>query len=435
MADWKAQINFNYSPSYHAYAYGLMYAQPGAEQTHVNLATWTEPGADLCDNFTPTQGYYTPAAAPAPGGSPEEQSPPQQSPEPHAYHNSGLGQYQNTGLGYLDHTEGGRLHVTGQPGENEGRRAGSDSASDSEPQTSPDSWSSGSSGEGLLPQADPATWAQKTDLDDQTSSNSPDSTEDISSVKEPQAYGLLSNEGGNNTATAENATAIAPMNQGTKGKVRAAFSETQMNILTQRFNVQRYLTPAEMKNMAEITGLTYKQVKTWFQNRRMKLRRHQKDNSWASERYTLNKGGAGAAFTNLPSHMQPYQGHVRPAPKEHYNPHVIEAALKKPTPQDLALYLAAVGGANGSAGYPAWPPNATQSTVHSRPQVPGWPLPPGSAPQFAYNAIFNAQSLSNAPDAGSRRANKSTECLTTLSLYKALLSKDTRAGGCCIHFF
>lgn len=46
----------------------------------------------------------------------------------------------------------------------------------------------------------------------------------------------------------------------TKGKVRSAFSESQMNALVQRFSVQRYLTPAEMKNLAELTGLTYKQV-------------------------------------------------------------------------------------------------------------------------------------------------------------------------------
>lgn len=34
-----------------------------------------------------------------------------------------------------------------------------------------------------------------------------------------------------------------------------------MNALVQRFSVQRYLTPAEMKNLAELTGLTYKQVR------------------------------------------------------------------------------------------------------------------------------------------------------------------------------
>lgn len=43
-------------------------------------------------------------------------------------------------------------------------------------------------------------------------------------------------------------------------KTRAAFSEEQMNALIHRFNVQRYLTPAEMKTLAGATGLTYKQV-------------------------------------------------------------------------------------------------------------------------------------------------------------------------------
>lgn len=43
-------------------------------------------------------------------------------------------------------------------------------------------------------------------------------------------------------------------------KTRAAFSEEQMNALINRFNIQRYLTPAEMKTLAGVTGLTYKQV-------------------------------------------------------------------------------------------------------------------------------------------------------------------------------
>lgn len=38
-----------------------------------------------------------------------------------------------------------------------------------------------------------------------------------------------------------------------------------------------------------IESIVFK-VRTWFQNRRMKLRRHQKDNSWVSERYTINNG-------------------------------------------------------------------------------------------------------------------------------------------------
>lgn len=45
-----------------------------------------------------------------------------------------------------------------------------------------------------------------------------------------------------------------------KAKARTAFSEEQMSALNDRFNMQRYLTPAEMKTLAGLTGLTYKQV-------------------------------------------------------------------------------------------------------------------------------------------------------------------------------
>lgn len=125
-----------------------------------------------------------------------------------------------------------------------------------------DSWSSGSSRESSLPQADPTTWANK-DLDDETSSRSPDASEDVSSslVEEPRVFVESA------TITSLNVPLTAPKKSSTTGvnnpkaKVRAAFSETQMNTLAQRFSVQRYLTPAEMKNLAELTGLTYKQVR------------------------------------------------------------------------------------------------------------------------------------------------------------------------------
>lgn len=44
-------------------------------------------------------------------------------------------------------------------------------------------------------------------------------------------------------------------------------------------------------------------VKTWFQNRRMKLKRHQKENGWVNERYA-NNGYPGVAPTPLPQVMQ-----------------------------------------------------------------------------------------------------------------------------------
>lgn len=85
------------------------------------------------------------------------------------------------------------------------------------------------------------------DLDKEASSSPNGSNGDVStSVNEP----LTALE---KTSTTTVSTA--------KGKVRVSFSERQMNALVQRFNVQKYLSPAEMKNLSEMIGLSYKQVR------------------------------------------------------------------------------------------------------------------------------------------------------------------------------
>ncbi|XP_054478477.1 homeobox protein NANOG [Anoplopoma fimbria] len=405
MADWKTQINYNYNPSYHAYAYGLVY-QPGPEQNHGNMTTWGDTEVTDLSNYNAagvTQAYY--ATAPRT----REDSPPR-SPEQHAV--SGHGHYQGPGVVYLGDTQAGRLLLSGpqraayDARTHEARRAGSDSTSDSEAHTSPNSWSSGSSREGSLPQTDPASWAKK-ELDDEASGRGPDACEQVSGslMEEPRTFAVTGNEGTNNTSplhvpsTAPKKPCTAAVNT-PKGKVRAAFSEGQMNALVQRFSAQRYLTPAEMKNLAELTGLTYKQVKTWFQNRRMKLRRHQKDTSWVSERYNKGSPIRGTMYTNVPSHAPPYQGEVRPQLKEHYNPHMMETAFKRTTPQNMAFYLAAMGSAAGSAGYPSWSPSSSQTAMPSRPQVAGWSMPPGVS-HYEYNPnVFHTASAASANNTG-----------------------------------
>lgn len=85
-------------------------------------------------------------------------------------------------------------------------------------------------------------------------------------MEEPGTF-AVTGDGGTNNTTSLLAPLTAPKKPSTtaannpKAKARAAFSESQMNALVQRFSVQRYLTPAEMKNLAELTGLTYKQVR------------------------------------------------------------------------------------------------------------------------------------------------------------------------------
>uniref|UniRef100_A0A2K6DMR9 Homeobox domain-containing protein n=1 Tax=Macaca nemestrina TaxID=9545 RepID=A0A2K6DMR9_MACNE len=54
-----------------------------------------------------------------------------------------------------------------------------------------------------------------------------------------------------------------------KQKTRTVFSSTQL---------YKYLSLQQMQELSAILNLSYKQVKTWFQNQRMKSKRRQKDN-------------------------------------------------------------------------------------------------------------------------------------------------------------
>nr|XP_023695031.1 H2.0-like homeobox protein isoform X2 [Paramormyrops kingsleyae] len=57
---------------------------------------------------------------------------------------------------------------------------------------------------------------------------------------------------------------------------RAVFSNLQRMGLEKRFEVQKYVTKPDRKQLAAMLGLTDAQVKVWFQNRRMKWR-HSKE--------------------------------------------------------------------------------------------------------------------------------------------------------------
>nr|XP_023828204.1 homeobox protein Hox-B9-like isoform X3 [Salvelinus alpinus] len=295
MADWKVPVSFN--PSYHAFAYGLVY-QPGAEQNHPNFSSWTE----ATYNPGVSASYYS-------------QAPPQHqslswSPE---QNNAGTsnGQYPGSVVCLGDphcHTQSGRLFISNNRAphdpQTETERPSSDTQSDSETHTSPDSLSSSNDREEYNPQANHTTWV-RSELE--TASGSPNSS--------------------------------------------------QMDALTHRFNMQKYLTPAEMKTLAGLTGLTYKQVKTWFQNRRMKLKRHQKDDSWASLGYP-NPG-----YPNMPQRPQ-FQGESQAQIQDHTIAQQFrETMLRKRSQQNLPYY---------AVGYPQ--PSSPPQPPARPPGI--WPLPP-----------------------------------------------------------
>ncbi|XP_012587824.1 PREDICTED: homeobox protein NANOG isoform X2 [Condylura cristata] len=64
-----------------------------------------------------------------------------------------------------------------------------------------------------------------------------------------------------------------------KQKSRTVFSQTQLCVLNDRFQRQKYLSLQQMQELSNLLNLSYKQVKTWFQNQRMKCKRWQKS-SW-----------------------------------------------------------------------------------------------------------------------------------------------------------
>lgn len=328
MADWKVPVSYNYSPSYHAYAYGLVYQQT-PEQTHANVS-WAE--AAYGSSVGMAGGYYTsqpPPSSQTPPGSPEYNNP------------ASEGHYPGAVVYYADakaHTQTGRLflahnRVQFDQRSKEQERAGSDTPSDSESHT-PDSWSSGSSREGSAAQVDldHHDWIKK------EQAHEPDSggldanevaSNSLSAASEGPECLTVERDGGLPAASQE----AAPQQQTRKAKARTAFSEEQMSALNDRFNVQRYLTPAEMKTLAGLTGLTYKQVKTWFQNRRMKLKRHQKDSSWVSERYIT------AGIPNGQTTHAQFQVDAPMLTQDLYNnPQFRDAVFKKSPPQ-TSFYL------------------------------------------------------------------------------------------------
>ncbi|XP_072114610.1 uncharacterized protein [Mobula birostris] len=56
-------------------------------------------------------------------------------------------------------------------------------------------------------------------------------------------------------------------------KGRTTFTAEQLKVLLHRFQLQRYVSASERQDLANALGLSSQQVKIWFQNRRMKVKR------------------------------------------------------------------------------------------------------------------------------------------------------------------
>ncbi|XP_030043110.1 homeobox protein NANOG [Microcaecilia unicolor] len=96
---------------------------------------------------------------------------------------------------------------------------------------------------------------------------------------------------------------------GRRPKSRTVFTQDQLWALHQCFQKQHYLTPLQVQQVSMALGLTAKQVKTWFQNRRMKLKRfHKEDGVWLDQASWITQVPTGADLM-----MTPSQGYPAPA--------------------------------------------------------------------------------------------------------------------------
>ena len=64
-------------------------------------------------------------------------------------------------------------------------------------------------------------------------------------------------------------------------KSRTVFTDLQLRILEKTFSEQKYLDTSSRAKLAQTLGLNETQVKTWFQNRRMKWKKDAKQNKQA----------------------------------------------------------------------------------------------------------------------------------------------------------
>ncbi|XP_072552040.1 H2.0-like homeobox protein isoform X1 [Salminus brasiliensis] len=95
---------------------------------------------------------------------------------------------------------------------------------------------------------------------------------------------------------------------------RAVFSNLQRKGLEKRFEIQKYVTKPDRKQLAAMLGLTDAQVKVWFQNRRMKWR-HSKE-AQAQKDKEKEQADKSAPETEQKTHEEDSEGDSEPSESE-----------------------------------------------------------------------------------------------------------------------
>ncbi|XP_072309926.1 ventrally expressed dharma/bozozok antagonist [Eucyclogobius newberryi] len=112
----------------------------------------------------------------------------------------------------------------------------------------------------------------------QTSHNAPQNEADFSSGTEEETSGYESEEGHSHSPTdPANTASTVPPSPPSGRRPRTAFTAEQINNLEQAFKRNAYLGTQDKAELCKKLNLSDKQIRNWFQNRRMKMKRTVQD--------------------------------------------------------------------------------------------------------------------------------------------------------------